>query len=69
MVNSLISLYYYMMVMKQMYMMPAAESSPLSVSMLNRGVLGAMLAGIIIVGIYPGPLVGAIEAATKAILP
>ena len=69
MVNSLISLYYYMMVMKQMYMMPAAESSPLSVSMLNRGVLGAMLAGIIIVGIYPGPLVGAISAATKVILP
>ena len=69
MVNSLVSLYYYMMVMKQMYMVPAEDSTPLSVSMLSRGVLGMLLVGIIGIGIYPGPLVGAIEAATRAILP
>jgi len=69
MTNSLISLYYYMMVMKQMYMVPAGDNTSLSVSMLSRGVLGMLLAGIIIIGIYPGPLMDAIEMATRAILP
>ena len=69
MTNSLISLYYYMMVMKQMYMVPAGDNTSLSVSMLSRGVLGMLLAGIIIIGVYPGPLVDAIEVATRAILP
>lgn len=67
--NSLISLYYYMMVMKQMYMVPADDNTPVSVSMFSRGVLGMLLVGVIVIGIYPGPLVSAIEAATRAILP
>ncbi|MDP6494009.1 MAG: NADH-quinone oxidoreductase subunit N [Dehalococcoidia bacterium] len=67
--NSLISLYYYMMVMKQMYMVTADDSSHLSVSMFSRGVLGMLLVGIIVIGIYPGPLVNVIEVATGAILP
>ncbi|MDA0988642.1 MAG: NADH-quinone oxidoreductase subunit N [Chloroflexi bacterium] len=67
--NSLISLYYYMMVMKQMYMVPADDNTPLNVSMFSCGVLGMLLAGVIIIGVYPGPLVNAIQAATKAILP
>ena len=67
--NSVISLYYYMMVMKQMYMMPAEDDSPVPVSTLSRGVLGALLVGIIAIGVYPAPLVDAIDAATRVILP
>ena len=52
-----------------MYMVPAGDNTSLSVSMLSRGVLGMLLAGIIIIGVYPGPLVDAIEVATRAILP
>jgi NADH-quinone oxidoreductase subunit N len=69
MINSLISLYYYMMVIKQMYMVPADENTPLRVSMVSGGALGLLVAGIILIGIYPGPLVDAIEVATRAILP
>jgi NADH-quinone oxidoreductase subunit N len=69
MTNSLISLYYYMMVIKQMYMVPADESTPLRVSLVSGGVLGVLIAGIILIGVYPGPLVDAIEGATRAILP
>ena len=36
---------------------------------LSRGVLGAMLVGIIAIGVYPAPLVDAIDAATRVILP
>ena len=67
--NSVISLYYYMMIMKQMYMVPAEDDSPVPVSALSRGVLGAMLVGIIAIGVYPAPLVDAIDAATRVILP
>jgi NADH-quinone oxidoreductase subunit N len=67
--NSLISLYYYMMVMKQMYMVPADDNTPVSVSMFSRSVLGMLLVGVIAIGIYPGPLMSAVEAATSAILP
>ena len=69
MTTSLISLYYYLMVIKQMYMVPADDNTPVLVSRVSGGALGLMVAGIIVIGIYPGPLVDAIEAATRAILP
>ena len=68
-VNSLISLYYYLMVIKQMYMVPAGENAPVKVSLLSGGVLGLLVLGIIVLGVYPGPLVDAIQGATAAILP
>ena len=52
-----------------MYMVPAEDDSPVPVSALSRGVLGAMLVGIIAIGVYPAPLVDAIDAATRVILP
>ena len=84
-VNSLISLYYYLMVIKQMYIQPAtalagaAETShnPTSIkvgqalhaSPLIIGVLALMVVGTIFVGVYPFPIVEAIEKASAAILP
>jgi NADH-quinone oxidoreductase subunit N len=69
MTTSLISLYYYLMVIKQMYMVPADDNTPVGVSRVSGGALGLTVAGIVVIGIYPGPLVDAIEAATRAILP
>ena len=40
-VNSLISLYYYLMVIKQMYMVPAGENAPVKVSLVERRSPGA----------------------------
>ena len=68
-VNSLISLYYYLMVIKQMYMVPAGDNAPVKVSLVSGGVLGLLVLGIIVLGVYPGPLVDAIQGATAAILP
>ena len=101
--NSLISLYYYLVVIKHMYLMPvpeiagvpdpalahnpgpdpdASEGHPtsvaeggnggverLSVSPLIIAVLVVMILGTFFVGVYPFPIVEAIDAATAAILP
>ena len=67
--NSLISLYYYLIVIKQMYMAPASDESALKPSLVGGGLLGVLVLAIFVLGVYPGPLVDAIQGATAAILP
>ena len=66
---SLISLYYYLMVIKQMYIHPAADATPLPTPLLTKGVLAVLVLAIIFIGVYPGPLVDAIDAASRSLLP
>ena len=70
--NSLISLYYYLMVVKQMYIQPVPVANPhpinISTTPVMLGVLTLTVLGIFFVGVYPSPLVDAAEAATAAIL-
>ena len=84
MLSSLISLYYYLMVVRQMYIEPApawameeadggesVEAEPQSggkPSVLIVTVLAALTLGVIFVGVYPFPLLEAIKAATGALL-
>ena len=77
--NSLISLYYYLGVIKHMYIHPAPEPSPeeeaasssgvlkLSPAPLITGVLVLMVLGTIFVGVYPFPIVEAVESATSSL--
>jgi NADH-quinone oxidoreductase subunit N len=67
--NSLVSLYYYLVVIREMYIRPAAASPPLRVPGLTLGVLAVLVLGVFVVGVYPGPLVEAITAATAVLLP
>jgi len=89
MVNSLISLYYYLMVVRQMYIEPAPKwaqegdtthhlvqegqasenSSYTSQSTLITVILTLLLLGVFFIGVYPFPLMGAIKAASNAIMP
>ncbi|MEE8472088.1 MAG: NADH-quinone oxidoreductase subunit N [Dehalococcoidia bacterium] len=69
MVNSLISLYYYLLVIKQMYMVPPSEPGRLRVPGLLKGILVLLLFGIVIIGIYPAPLLEAIDGATRFLFP
>ena len=66
--TSLISLYYYLQVVRQMYMEPAPDPTPLRVPRLTLGVLGVLLVGMVLVGVYPAPLMEAIQHATDAIM-
>ena len=79
--SSLIGLYYYLQVLRQVYIEPTPpgdgggdllEEYPAltrrpSLTLLT--VLGSGMAGIIWLGIYPKPLIDAIEAASRAIMP
>ena len=68
-VNSLISVYYYLVVIRQMYIEPAEESSYVSLSWVTGGLLGVLVVGTVLIGVYPAPLVDIIETATASIMP
>ena len=63
-VTSLISLYYYLVVVRQMYIETAEDPTPISVPWLTTAALGVLFAGIVLLGVYPAPLMEAIQAAS-----
>jgi len=67
--NSVISLYYYLNIVRQMYIEVPADASPMRVPRLTRALLLVTFAGTVLVGIYPGPLVDIIDTATSALSP
>lgn len=70
---SLISLYYYLRIVRAMYVDKAEAGTPLAsrlhLSPVSAALAWALLAGTIAVGVYPGPLAGWIDAATNALGP
>ena len=64
-VMSFISLYYYLVVIKHMYIGKASESTRLSVSWIEYAVIGSLAVGVLFVGIYPQALFNAVEASTQ----
>lgn len=67
---SLISLYYYLMVVRQLYIepAPAEDGGAIALPRLTLGTLGALLGGMALLGVYPAPLMAAIERASAALL-
>lgn len=65
---SLVSLYYYLMVIRQMYIERGDDSTPIPVPRLTAGVLGVLLAGMVLAGIYPAPVMEAIQSASETLL-
>jgi NADH-quinone oxidoreductase subunit N len=55
-VASFISLYYYLMVMKAMYVTHATETSRLQVPLIMQGSVVILAVGVFFVGLYPQPL-------------
>ena len=72
MVASLISLYYYLQLIRRMYIEEAPEGEGGSAAVATPGVLaaviGAMALGTVLLGVYPEPVLAAIEEATAALL-
>jgi len=66
--TSLISLYYYLMVIRQLYIEPAAEATRIHVPRPTMGLLLVLLGGMVLLGVYPAPLVDAIQYASDALL-
>ena len=67
--NSLVSLYYYLRIIREMYINEAAEPGPLPVPRLTTAVLLVLFAGTVAVGIYPAPWVDLANAATSTLGP
>ena len=60
-----ISLYYYLCIIKRIYLWEAKDDRPLPLSPAMRVVLYVCLLGILIVGIYPSPFIDVAVAASK----
>jgi NADH-quinone oxidoreductase subunit N len=63
-VNVVISIYYYLVVVKKMYINEPVDNSPLVVSPPMQAVIYASLAGTLILGIYPQPVIDWVVSAT-----
>ena len=62
-INSVISLSYYWKIIRAMYLIPARTGERLATSPALAVALGVTVAGVLIVGAFPGPLLALIQAA------
>jgi NADH-quinone oxidoreductase subunit N len=63
-VNSVIGLYYYVGVIRAMYLMPAVSEEPIREPAPLQVALGIATLGTVIVGVYPQPFVSLVNAAS-----
>lgn len=63
-INVVISMYYYLVVVKKMYINEPVDNSPLTVSAPMKAVVYASLAGTLILGIYPQPVIDWVVSAS-----
>ena len=66
--TSLISLYYYLMVIRQLYIEPAETTTPIHIPRHSTILLGLLLAGMVFVGVYPAPLMDVIQSASDVLM-
>jgi NADH-quinone oxidoreductase subunit N len=56
--NSVVSLYYYMRPVKEMFLeQPVSEASPVTAEYWNYGLMGALAVATIFLGLYPPPII------------
>ena len=68
MFTSLISLYYYLVIVRQMYIEPAVDVTPITVPRLTSAIVVVLLIAMVLLGVYPAPVVDAIQSASNALI-
>ena len=63
--NIVISLYYYLMIVKRMYVDSPRSTSPIAVSPGMQWLFGLAIIGIVVIGIFQGPFLNAAMAAVN----
>jgi proton-translocating NADH-quinone oxidoreductase chain N len=63
--NSVVSLYYYVGVLRALYLMPAPVADPVEVAPGLRAGVVVALVGTLAAGLYPQPVVGLVEVARR----
>ena len=64
-INSVVSVYYYMKIAYHMFFKPAKDQAPVEIGPYLYGGLAVAVAGVILFGIYPEPLVASIQASAQ----
>ncbi len=64
-VNIIVSIYYYLLVAKRVYVDAPRTNSPIPVSLSMRWILGLAMAGIVVIGIFQGPFLDMAMTAAK----
>ncbi|MDO8616757.1 MAG: NADH-quinone oxidoreductase subunit N [Dehalococcoidia bacterium] len=64
---SFVSLYYYLLIVKEMYLGEPAERTRFPTPWLEYGALSLLVAGVMFVGLYPQPVYDAVEDSTATI--
>jgi proton-translocating NADH-quinone oxidoreductase chain N len=67
-INSIVSLYYYLQVIRQMYIIPPRTEEAVPASRALSSALLIAMAGVLLLGIYPAPLIELIQVAAQAFL-
>ena len=68
-INVAISLYYYLSVVKRLYLNAPKDPTPIALHPATRFTLGLLLLGILLVGIFQEPLLAHLERITRAFSP
>ena len=68
-VNSLVSLYYYLRIVREMYVGESAETGRLRLPIVASIPVWFLFAGTVFVGVYPAPLMDAAGAAVGVLAP
>ena len=64
---SLVSLYYYLMVIRQMYIESGDDTATVVVPRLTYGVLAVLFVGMLLVGVYPALVMDFIQSASDTL--
>ncbi len=65
--TSLVSLYYYLRILRQMYIETPVDGGLIRLPRLTAGLLGVLLAGMVVLGVYPAPVMDAVQYASDAL--
>ena len=68
-VNSVVSAYYYLRVIRTMYFLPAPSEEAVPSSLVFRLALGITVLGVLVLGLVPGPLMDLAKEAASILLP
>jgi NADH-quinone oxidoreductase subunit N len=63
-INIIISMYYYLIVVKKMYINEPTDPSPIAASLSIKVAVYAGIAGTVFLGVYPGPFIDWAVSAT-----
>ncbi|MGH8527772.1 MAG: proton-conducting transporter membrane subunit, partial [Gammaproteobacteria bacterium] len=64
---SFVSLYYYLIIVKEMYLGQPEEPGRFRTPWLEYGALTVLIAGVMLIGLYPQPLFDAVDTSTATL--